>query len=138
MQHPHFISTEDEDAAELKLGPDFTESLCILNSEAAILLEFSQQTHESTESETELSSVFLKTLVYVKRFSKYKNKTAVKEVRSLLTKKGLEEYEIASLSNLCPESCEEAKVLIPSLAKKFTDEELDSILNDLKNYSQLN
>ncbi len=53
-----------------------------------------------------LSSVFVKTLTYVKRFSRYKNRTAVKEVRSLLTKKNLEELEIASLANLCPENAE--------------------------------
>lgn len=97
--------------------------------------------------------VFTKTLDYVKRFNRYKNKTAVKEVRSyvipsehhcrtlthdlprVLTRKGLEEYEIASLANLAPENAEEAKTLIPSLKHKFTDEELDGVLNDLRNYS---
>lgn len=66
----------------------------------------------------------MKTLNYTKRFSKFKNRTAVKEVRgylfffqyinmikiSLLARKGLEEFEIAAVSNLCPETADEAKV----------------------------
>jgi len=126
---------EEEDAAELKLGTDFAVAQCLLNSEVAILLETSQQAHEADESEAELSQVFIKTLGYVKTFSRYKNKTAVKEVRSLLTKRNLEEFEIASLANLCPESAEEAKSLIPTLGSKFTDDDLEMVLSDLRNYS---
>jgi len=126
---------EEEDAAELKLGSDFNEAQCLLNSEVAILLETSQQAHEADDSEAELSQVFIKTLNYVKTFSRYKNKTAVKEVRSLLTKKNLEEFEISSLANLCPDTAEEAKSLIPSLSTKFTDDELEQTLADLRNYS---
>jgi len=47
----------------------------------------------------------------------------------------LEEFEIASLGNLSPESAEECKTLIPTIRKKMSEEELESILNDLKNYS---
>ncbi len=53
---------------------------------------------------------------------------------SLLTEKSLEEFEIAALSNLCPETPEEAKSLIPSLAEKFEDEELSIILKDLASF----
>lgn len=126
---------EEEDAAHLKLGPDFNEAQCLLNSEVAILLETSQQAHETDEGEAELSNVFMKTLNYVKQFSRFKNKTAVKEVRNLLTKKNLEEFEIASLANLCPETPEEAKSLMPTLQPKFNDDDLEIILNDLRNYA---
>jgi len=136
MAQPIHFSAEDEDASELKLGPDFTKAQCLLNSEVSILLE-TNQTHSTGESasDQELSNVFVKTLSYVKRFSRYKNKTAVKEVRNLLTKRNFEEFEIASLGNLSPESAEECKTLIPTIGKKMTDEELESILSDLKNYS---
>ncbi len=50
---------------------------------------------------------------------------------SLLAEKELEEFEIAALGNLCPETAEEARSLIPSLAKRFDDSELQTILNDL-------
>lgn len=54
---------------------------------------------------------------------------------SMLTRKALEEFELASLANLLPETAEEAKCLLPTLTEKFTDEELEVVLNDLRNYS---
>ncbi|KAL6058292.1 DNA-directed RNA polymerase II subunit rpb4, variant 2 [Balamuthia mandrillaris] len=72
---------EEEDATQLKLGQDFHEAQCLLNSEVAILLEHRQQ-NAPEDSESEQSPVFLKTLAYVQRFSRYKNKTAVKQVRT--------------------------------------------------------
>jgi len=124
---------EEEDASDLKLGEDFAEAQCLLNSEVAILLESSTQSEQ--EEETESNPTFVKTFQYVSRFSRFKNKAAVKEVRTLLTKKSLEEFELACLANLCPQSAEEAKALIPSLSKKFSDEELETILTDLRTYS---
>lgn len=43
----------------------------------------------------------------------------------------LEEFEVAALANLLPGTAEEAKKLIPSLATKFNDEELDDVLHKL-------
>jgi len=132
-----FNAQEEEDAAKLQLGPDFNSSLCLLLSEVNLLLEQNRTIHESEghTQDLETNTVFTKSQNYVNRFSRYKGKAAVQEVRSLLAKKNLEEWELASLANLCPETSEEAKALIPSLAIKFTDDELESILSDLKNYS---
>lgn len=45
---------------------------------------------------------------------------------------GLAEFEMAQLGNLGPETAEEAKALIPSLADgKKEEEELQRILDDL-------
>lgn len=44
---------------------------------------------------------------------------------------GLEEFEMAQLVNLSPETTEEAKTLIPSLNGKKEDEELQRLLDDL-------
>lgn len=44
---------------------------------------------------------------------------------------GLEEFEMAQLANLSPETTEEAKTLIPSLNGKKEDEELQRLLDDL-------
>ena len=40
----------------------------------------------------------------------------------------LEEFEIACLSNLNPEEVEEAVALIPSLHKRFAEDEIEEIL----------
>jgi len=124
---------QEEDASQLKLGPDFQKAVCLLNSDVAILLEHRQQA-AGEDAENELSNVFLKTLAYVQRFSRYKNKAAAKEVRSLLEDKGLEEFELSALANLSPEDPDEAKALIPTLGKRFNDEELSTILKDLASF----
>lgn len=43
----------------------------------------------------------------------------------------LGEFEMAQLGNLVPETSEEAKSLIPSLATKIDDEPLQKLLTDL-------
>ncbi|CAK1580282.1 unnamed protein product [Parnassius mnemosyne] len=46
--------------------------------------------------------------------------------------KKLHKFEVASLANLCPETPEEAKALIPSLEGRFEDEELRILLDDIQ------
>mmetsp|Transcript_94 Transcript_94/g.175 ORF Transcript_94/g.175 Transcript_94/m.175 type:complete len:138 (-) Transcript_94:165-578(-) len=122
---------EEEDAAQLKLGADFSTAQCMMCSEIEILLKHRQESME--DSEAEVSPVFLQTLEYVQRFSRFKNRAAVKEIRACLTKRMLVEFEIASLCNLGPEEVEEARALVPSLIR-FDDDEVQAILNDLSNY----
>jgi len=52
--------------------------------------------------------------------------------RFQLTQKKLHKFELAALANLCPESAEEAKSLIPSLEGRFDEEELNSLLDDIQ------
>ena len=78
-----------------------------MNSEVKILLEH-RQTSDGNE-DMELSEVFQKTLDYCKRFSKFKNKETIVNVRTTLTTKRLHKFEIAALANLCPETADEAK-----------------------------
>eukprot|EP01099_Mayorella_cantabrigiensis_P002632 TRINITY_DN2146_c0_g1_i1.p1 TRINITY_DN2146_c0_g1~~TRINITY_DN2146_c0_g1_i1.p1 ORF type:complete len:140 (-),score=50.33 TRINITY_DN2146_c0_g1_i1:342-722(-) len=115
-----------------QLGPEFRNATCLFNSEVGIILM--NRKEQATEEDT-LTPVFQKTLAYVQRFDIYKNKAAVKEIRKMLTKKGLDKFQLASLANLCPPLHEEAKSLIPDL--DINDEELQVILNDLSNYRRL-
>ncbi|PIK59172.1 putative DNA-directed RNA polymerase II subunit RPB4-like [Apostichopus japonicus] len=50
----------------------------------------------------------------------------------LLQQQDLHKFELASLANLCPESAEEAKALIPSLEAKFEDKDLQDILDNIQ------
>lgn len=55
----------------------------------------------------------------------------------MLTKKGLDQYEVATFANLCPEKVEEAKALIPSLSRKFeSDEDILDIITHLQSIRQ--
>lgn len=91
-----------------------------------------KQQNESAEEEQELSEVFMKTLNYCQRFSRFKNRETITAVRSLLMQKKLHKFELAQLANLCPETPEEAKALIPSLEGRFEDDELRQILDDIQ------
>eukprot|EP01119_Soliformovum_irregulare_P020479 TRINITY_DN6635_c0_g1_i1.p1 TRINITY_DN6635_c0_g1~~TRINITY_DN6635_c0_g1_i1.p1 ORF type:complete len:141 (+),score=24.42 TRINITY_DN6635_c0_g1_i1:2-424(+) len=131
---------EEENAAELKLGSDFRGPNvdCLWNSEVVLFLETFQKAHEEADADIEMTQVFNKTFTYVKRFSRFKNKETIHEVRRQMSRRNqLDDFEVSALSNLCPETAEEAKALIPSLSAKFTEEELDGILNDLRNYSTM-
>ncbi|XP_054160552.1 DNA-directed RNA polymerase II subunit RPB4-like [Oppia nitens] len=128
---------QDEDASELQFPKEFESAETLLVSEVDMLLEHRKQQNESQEEEQELSEVFMKTLSYCQRFSRYKNRETIAAVRSLLTQKKLHKYELAQLANLCPETPEEAKALIPSLEGRFQDEELRHILDDIQTQRSL-
>lgn len=48
-----------------------------------------------------------------------------------MSEMSLAEFEMAQLGNLCPESAEEARALIPSLNGKLDDDLLQKILEDM-------
>lgn len=48
-----------------------------------------------------------------------------------MTEMALSEFEMAQLGNLCPETAEEARALIPSLVGKLDDDLLQRILDDM-------
>ena len=123
---------QDEDAAELtfpkvskykreiiyffnltQFFQEFENAETLLISEVHMLLEHRKQQNEQAEDEQELSEVFMKTLNYTQRFAKFRNRETIASIRSLLMSKKLHKFELAALANLCPESPEEARSLIP-------------------------
>lgn len=60
---------------------EFENAETLLNSEVHMLLEHRKQQNESAEDEQELSEVFMKTLNYTARFSRFKNRETITAVR---------------------------------------------------------
>nr|XP_012136145.1 PREDICTED: DNA-directed RNA polymerase II 16 kDa polypeptide [Megachile rotundata] len=116
----------------LYLTNQFENAETLLISEVSMLLEHRKAQNESAEEEQEFSEVFMKSLTYTNRFRRFKNKETIAAVRNLLMQKKLHKFELASLANLCPETPEEAKALIPSLEGRLEDEELRTILDDIQ------
>ncbi|KAL9673353.1 hypothetical protein QQ045_029609 [Rhodiola kirilowii] len=103
------MSTEEEEnAAELKIGEEFLKAKCLMNCEVALILEhkYEQLQQTSDDPMNQVSQVFEKSLQYVKRFSRYKNPDAVRQVREILNRYQLAEIELCVLGNLCPETLE--------------------------------
>ncbi|KAL2945449.1 DNA-directed RNA polymerase II subunit 4 [Bienertia sinuspersici] len=127
---------EEENASELKLGEDFVKAKCLMNGEVAMILEhrLEQLQQVSEDPLNQMPQVFEKSLQYVKRFSRYKNPDAVRQVREILSRHQLAEFELAVLGNLCPETVEEGIAMVPSLKDKgrdLDDEVIEKMLNDL-------
>jgi len=116
-----------------ELGPDFQNAQCLLFAEVAYLLD-RELKKRSEGSGSEPSEIFLKTLKYTQRFSRFNELENFKEVRNLLKRKNLFSYELASIANLFPQTAEEARTLIPSLSVNLEDAEIQEILNDMKAY----
>ncbi|KAL6499706.1 DNA-directed RNA polymerase II subunit 4 [Orobanche gracilis] len=122
---------EEENAAELKI-PDgqramfeFLKAKCLMNSEVSLILDhkYEQLQQMADDPMNQMSQVFEKSLQYVKRFSRYKNTDAVRQVR-----------ELCVLGNLCPETVEEAIAMVPSIKNRgraHDDEAIEKMLNDL-------
>eukprot|EP00164_Ancoracysta_twista_P008482 GFYU01012281.1.p2 GENE.GFYU01012281.1~~GFYU01012281.1.p2 ORF type:complete len:137 (-),score=33.30 GFYU01012281.1:60-470(-) len=127
----HVLKPEEEDAAQLLLGEEFDKVKCLMTSEVAIILERRLQDVNDEAGDSNLPPMFHKTNEYVQKFNRFKSKANVDRVRGLLENKGLEEFEMAQLANLNPETPEEAKILIPSLEKRFEDEDITTLLQDL-------
>lgn len=131
---------EEENAAELKIGEEFLKAKCLMNCEVAIILEHKyEQIQQMSDGDpsSQVSQVFEKSLQYVKRFSRYKNPDAVRQVRETLSRYGLAEFELCTLGNLCPDTADEATALVPSLRSggRFQgdpgNDKIDKMLNDL-------
>ena len=134
MVDPSGTSGLEDDATDLVFPKEFEDpdTKTLLISEVHILLEHRKEQNESAEEEQEFSDVFLKTLAYTQRFAKFKNMENIAAIRALLTNKKFHKFELAAIANLCPETPEEAKALLPSLEGRFDDEELGQLLEDLQ------
>lgn len=76
--------------------------------------------------------MLLKTTQYLENFARFKRKENVEAVERLLSaRKELAKFERAQLGSLCCDTAEEAKTLIPSLQDKITDEDLQSLLDEI-------
>ncbi|KAI5069250.1 hypothetical protein GOP47_0015551 [Adiantum capillus-veneris] len=126
---------EEEDASELKLGEDFEKAKCLMNSEVAVILERKyEQIQQLSDPASQVSQVFEKSFQYVKHFSRYQNPNAVKQVREVLSQNQLAEFEVCVIGNLCLDTLEEAKALVPSLAKRSKSDEDDADLATIKKF----
>ncbi|PLW07668.1 hypothetical protein PCANC_09547 [Puccinia coronata f. sp. avenae] len=97
---------QEEDASQLKLGPDFNEAGCLSISEVKLLLE---QRAKATDT-----AVYKKTQEYVNQFARFNSTDSAQAARQILSKDtDLKQFEAAQLASLCPEEAEEAKSLIP-------------------------
>ena len=84
-------AVDEEDASELRLGPDFNEANCLSLAEVKIVIESKRDDdrEKAEETSTTRTRVFEKTLAYVQRFSGNITDVATSAIRNLHVDAGL-------------------------------------------------
>lgn len=120
------------DITRLRFGRELNGCRCLNHCELRLIL--TDQLRSNSRRSPQAQNIIRQAYDYSANFAKIKVRQAVLDLRSVLEKQGdLAEFEIASLVNLFPRSAEEAKCLIPSLAR-LSDARLGQILEELDSY----
>ncbi|KFY26437.1 hypothetical protein V493_04087 [Pseudogymnoascus sp. VKM F-4281 (FW-2241)] len=124
---------DEEAGAELKLG-EFQDVDALTHSEAALVINalVAKRKMDKDSKRVNDSEMLNKTLEYLDHFARFKRKENVEAVERLLSAhQELAKFERAQLGSLCCELAEEAKTLVPSLADKISDDDLQELLNEI-------
>ncbi|KAJ6783909.1 hypothetical protein PWT90_03776 [Aphanocladium album] len=125
MSRPKPVPAGNEEAsATLNLG-EFQNVDTLTLSEASLVLNAlvaKRRNDRKNVNETD----------YLDHFARFTQKENVEAVERLLSAhKDLAKFERAQLGSLCCENADEAKTLIPSLADKIKDEDLQELLEEI-------
>ncbi|KAI9172142.1 DNA-directed RNA polymerase II subunit rpb4 [Paramyrothecium foliicola] len=144
MSRPKPAPPGNEEASNsLNLG-EFQNVDTLTLSEAALVLNAlvtKRRNDRKNVNETEpflltsvaVSRMLNQTLNYLDHFARFTRKENVEAVERLLSAhKDLAKFERAQLGSLCCNDADEAKTLIPSLADKITDEDLQELLDEIQ------
>ena len=145
----------ESDASTLSFGPELKNTHPLLISETLLLLQnYSTQREQYAQTTgfpfPGLPAPTTKTVEHCTQFSKYSNREIIREIRQSMLNTGLAdssqsqpqsermksgrgmvEFEMVQVANLLPETVEEAKALVPSLADAVDEDDLQRILDDL-------
>ncbi|MCJ1315460.1 RNA polymerase B [Xylographa vitiligo] len=142
---------DEEATSDLKLG-EFQNVPTLTLSEARVLIN-AVMDRRKQQRKVEETETLVKTLDYLDVFARFKQKENIEAVeRMLVGHDELELFERSQLGDLflrltllddggslCCETSEEAKTLIPSLANKISDIDLQELLDEiskLRNFTE--
>ncbi|KAF4974179.1 hypothetical protein FZEAL_8884 [Fusarium zealandicum] len=121
----------EEASATLNLG-EFQEVDTLTLSEAALVLNALVAKRRNDNKGVAEKVMLHDTLNYLDNFARFTQKENVEAVERLLSAhKSLAKFERAQLGSLCCENADEAKTLIPSLADKIKDDDLQDLLDEI-------
>ncbi|KAJ4295769.1 hypothetical protein N0V88_004471 [Collariella sp. IMI 366227] len=120
-----------EAGATLRLG-EFQDVDTLTLSEASLVLNALMAKRRKDRKDRNETDVLNKTLDYLDAFARFKQKENVEAVERLLSAhKELTKFERAQIGSLCCDGSDECKTLIPSLADKISDEDLQELLDEM-------
>jgi DNA-directed RNA polymerase II subunit RPB4 len=109
-----------------KLGSEFVNAHVLSIAEVNLVLRTAEE-----DIDPGTHSLFGKLLNYTRKFNQLPNQSVIPQVRDMLENRGFHQLEVVLLMNLCPQTAEEARALIPSLLRITSDEELTHTLEEL-------
>ncbi|KAK3299106.1 HRDC-like protein [Chaetomium fimeti] len=122
---------EEEAGAVLKLG-EFEGVDTLTLSEASLVIDALILKRRKDRKDRNETDVLNKTLDYLDAFARFKEKENVEAVERLLSShKELTKFERAHIGSLCCDNADECKTMIPSLADKISDEDLQELLDEM-------
>ncbi|CAF9920999.1 MAG: hypothetical protein GOMPHAMPRED_002198 [Gomphillus americanus] len=128
---PKESNIQDEEASSvLKLG-EFEGVPTLSTSEAAVLISAVKAQRTKLGKPMKQTEVLTQVEDYLDIFARFKQKENVDAVERLLDGTPFERYERSQLASLCCADADEAKTLIPSIAAKMSDEDLDTVLDQI-------
>jgi len=124
---------DEEAGSELRLG-EFQNVDALTQSEAALVINALVAKRKMDRKNVNDTEMLIKTTNYLDRFARIKQKEKVEAVeRQLSAHQELAKFERAQLGSLFCDTAEEAKTLIPSLADKISDDDLQALLDEITN-----
>jgi DNA-directed RNA polymerase II subunit RPB4 len=133
MSRPKPPPPGNEEASDsLNLG-EFQNVDTLTLSEAALVLNALVTKRRNDRKNVNETEMLNQTLNYLDHFARFTQKENVEAVERLLSAhKDLAKFERAQLGSLCCDNADEAKTLIPSLADKIKDEDLQELLDEIQ------
>ncbi|KAK2589766.1 hypothetical protein QQS21_012556 [Conoideocrella luteorostrata] len=124
-------SEQVENAELLQLG-EFKGVETLTVSEAALVVNAVLAKRGKDRNAVQHNPVQQSTLEYFDAFARFENRESIEAVERLLSsRQELSKFERAQLGSLCCTDVDEAKTVIPSLADKITDEDLQELLIEI-------
>ncbi|PHH61843.1 hypothetical protein CDD81_7771 [Ophiocordyceps australis] len=122
---------QEEASSTLNLG-EFQEVDTLTLSEASLVLNALVAKRRNDRKNMNETEMLHQTLGYLEHFARFTQKENVEAVERLLSShKTLAKFERAQLGSLCCENADEAKTLIPSIADKISDDDLQELLDEM-------
>ncbi|KAL2255977.1 hypothetical protein VTK26DRAFT_2400 [Humicola hyalothermophila] len=122
---------EEEAGEVLRLG-EFEDVDTLTLSEASLVINALMAKRRKDRKDRNETDVLNKTLDYLDAFARFKQKENVEAVERLLSAhKELTKFERAQIGSLCCDGADECKTLVPSIADKISDEDLQELLDEM-------
>ncbi|KAG8631233.1 hypothetical protein KVT40_000373 [Elsinoe batatas] len=129
--------TGDEEAsAQLRLG-EFQDVPSLNLSEARYVINAVTASRRAEKKRPIESETLLKVQEYLEMFARYKQQERVQALEQVFDNTALHKFERSQLGSLCPDTADEAKTLIPSLEGKISEEELNVLLDEMKDLRKI-